>query len=265
MSTRALVVGIVTTVLIGIGLSGCQTMPESGSGDDQTGTLGEVKEQSPADVYVELGIAYMRERQHAVALRKLKQAVEADPKSARAHNVIALLYEQLGESEQAEKHYLRAVKLDPDNPFIRNAWGSFLCNGEDYEAALVQFAKALENPLYPTPWVAMTNAGLCANRAGDKKTAERYFRQALTRNPKFPIALSQMAELNFDQRNFLSSRAYLQRYLAEAKHTPRTLWLGFQVENELGDRDTAASYKLLLQSKFPDSQEVQYLREYEQR
>ncbi len=253
---------LITVLILLGGCGGSGALKETG---DDTGGLGEPKEESPADIYVKLGIAYMREGQYAVALRKLKQGLEADPQSAEAHNVIALLYERLGENGLAEEHYSQAVQYEPDNPFVRNAWGSFLCKRKKYAQADEQFMKALQNPLYPTPWVASTNAGLCARRTGDMGKAEKHFRQALTTNARFPVALYQMADISFEQGDMMSSRAYLQRYLAAAEHTPRTLWLGVRVEDKLGDQNTVASYKMLLRSKFPDAPEVQLLREYERR
>ncbi len=261
-SSAVLFVALAAVVITLLGCGGSASYKTS---EDETGELGREREASPADIYVQLGIAYMQEGQYAIALRKLKQALEADANSAEAHNVIALLYERLGEMGLAQEHYNQAVRLEPDNPFVRNAFGSFLCLQRKYAEAEEQFQRALRNPLYPTPWVANTNAGLCARRAGDKASAERYFRQALTANSRFAPALFQMADLSFEQDNYMSSRAYLQRYLSEAEHTARSLWLGVRVEDGLGDQNAVASYKMLLRAKFPDAPEVQMLREYEQR
>lgn len=261
---RSSAILIVLLAAIAITLLGCGGIDSYKDSEDETGELGRIKKDSAAEIYVKLGIAYMREGQYAIALRKLKQGLAADPKSADAHNVIALLYERLGEGRLAEEHYIRAVQLEPDNPFVRNAWGSFLCQQKKYAEAEAQFKRAVQNPLYPTPWVATTNAGLCARRAGDMAKAEQYFRQALTVNARFPVALYHMAELSYEQDNYLSSRAYLERYLAVADHSARTLWLAVRVEDRLDDQNAVASHKMLLRAKFPDAPEVQLLREYEQ-
>ncbi|MEW8430185.1 MAG: hypothetical protein AB2615_10730, partial [Candidatus Thiodiazotropha sp.] len=82
-------------------LSGCATQQQAA---DTTGNLGREKRNSPAKIYVEMGMAYMRDGQSAIALQKLKKALEVDEKSAEANNVIAILYEQLGETTRAGKH-----------------------------------------------------------------------------------------------------------------------------------------------------------------
>ncbi len=240
--------------------SGCQTANVR----DNTGDLGVQTAESPADIYVQLGLAYMQEGRYDVALRKLKHGIELDPNHAQAHNVLGVLYERLGETEEAETHYRKALRLAPKDPYIRNAWGSFLCKQGKYREADEQFDLALKNPLYETPWVALTNAGICARQIPDTKKAETYFRKALTLNKTFASALYQMARISLEKGNALTARGYLERYLSVAKHTPASLLLGVRIEHALGNEDTEASYRLLLQRKYPDAPEVQQLDEIPQ-
>lgn len=212
----------------------------------------------------ELGLAYLRERDLERALIKLTKALEQDPSNAKAHAAIAVTYENLVRPDKAENHYARAVELDPMDSYARNAYAVFLCRKGEVDTALKHFDAAVDNPLYPQPEVALANAGQCA-RSKDSVLAERYLRTALRRNAQFAPALFQMARISFENSNALSARGYLQRYLAVAKHTPQTLWLGIQVERELGDRDAVASYSLLLQGQFPDSEEARLLQESKRR
>jgi len=247
-------VGVLTVLL-----SACATT----GGEDATGNLGVDRRDSPAKIYVEMGVAYMRDNQDAVALKKLRRAIEVDPDYPDAHNVLGILYERLGETDLAAKHYNRAAALDPRDPFIRNARGSFFCKRGDYPQALQEFDLALGNPLYPTPWVALTNAGLCSERAGDPIKAEGYYRRALTANQRYTPALFQMAELTFQQNNDLSARAYLERFHSEASATAASLWLGVRVEKRLGDRIKSVEYKRRLLKEFPDAPEIQALNQSE--
>lgn len=231
--------------------------------DDSTGNLGVERRDSPAQIYVEMGIAYMRDGQDAVALKKLNRAIEVDSKNPSAHNVIAILYERLGETALAAKHYERAAELDPRDPFIRNARGSFFCKQGQYDKALREFENALGNPLYPTRWVALTNAGLCIERSGEQVKAEEYYRRALTANPRYTPALFQMAEISFEQHNDMSARAYLERFHSEVPATAASLWLGVRIEQRLGDRVKAVEYKRQLLKDFPDAPEIQALNQSE--
>ncbi|MEE9575609.1 MAG: type IV pilus biogenesis/stability protein PilW, partial [Gammaproteobacteria bacterium] len=137
----------------------------------------------------------------------------------------------------------------------------FLCRESRFDEAEAAFLKAANNPLYATPEIAYSNAGSCAMNQGKLDIAETYFRDALQKNPRVAIALLQMAEISYDTNNYLSARGYMQRYLEISAHTAKSLWLGIQIENELGDKNTLSSYKLLLKNKFPDSKEADMLRD----
>ena len=241
-------------------LPGCASQGQVSNDGDTTGDLGVEQRDSPAAIYVEMGIAYLRDNQPAIALKKLKKAISVDPQNAEAHNVIAILYERLGNIGLAGEHYEKAVTLQPQNPYIRNARGSFFCKQGFYEKAGREFDDALTNPLYPTPWVAMANAGLCAELSGNMVEAETYYRKALSSNDKYPQALYQMAKLSLAQKNYLSARAYLERYNSVARATAASLWLGVQIERSLGDPIRMRDYSTQVIEEFPDAPEVQMLR-----
>lgn len=211
----------------------------------------------------ELGIYYLREGDHALAMNKLTKAVNQNPVNPDAHNAIALLYVRLGEMQDADDHFRKAVKIEPKNSSFHVSYGAFLCNRNQLEAADKHFKVALNDPLYARREIAYTNAGNCALRGGNNKKADEYFRGALTVNPKFSPALYQMARLNVMQKNYLSGRAYLQRYAEVSPPSAKTLWLSIQVEKELGDKNAVASQAMLLKDRFPDSDEVKKLHEME--
>ncbi len=251
---------LITAIILLLALfTGCATTGKQ----DSTGNLGIERKDSPAQIYVEMGVAYMRDGQNGVALKKLNRAIEVDPRHPDAHNVIAILYERLGEIEQARDHYERASTLSPKDPYIRNARGSFFCKQGEYKEALREFEIALGNPLYPTPWVALTNAGLCTERTDDKEKAERYYRRALSANSRYSPALYQMAKLSFETNNHMSARAYLERFHSEVSPTAASLWLGVRIEQRLGDRVKAVEYKRQLLKEFPDAPEIQALNQSE--
>ncbi len=247
-------------LVLSVVLSACATQ---GGMSDATGSLGAEKKNSPAKIYVEMGMAYMRDNRNAVALQKLKKALEVDDSYADAHNVIAILYEKLGEGDLAGKHYDHAVALDAKDPFIRNARGSYYCRRGRFEAANQDFETALSNPLYPTPWVALTNAGLCTERQGKIEVAEGYYRRGLTANPKYAPALIQMAGISLKQKNYMSARAYLERYHSESKPNAASLMLGIRIERKLHDLAKAGEYRERLLKDFPDSPEIQSLNQME--
>ena len=217
--------------------------------------------QEIAVANLNLGIAYMQQGHYQLALEKLTRAQIAKPDFAPTYNALGLLYQRVGENDTAEENFKYSLKLDPNDSSIMNNYGLLLCQTGRYDEADKLFNDAASNPLYTTPEVAISNAGTCALKNGKADDAENYFKQALSKNPSLGPALIQMAEITYDNNDYSSARDYLHRYLAFNDHSPKTLWLGIRIERELGDKDTLASYELLLRNKFSDSKEAQLLEE----
>lgn len=215
--------------------------------------------------YVELGIEYMKQGQYDVALSRLQRALAIDSTSPEAHNAIALLYDRLEQTPLAEEHFRKAVDYDPQFAAAHNNYGTFLCRQGRHEAGEEHFLLAGNNTLNPNRDVAFTNAGLCMREKGAVDKAETYFRKALKINPRQPLALLAMARLSFEQQRYLPARAYLQRYAEVGTSTAESLWLGYRVESQLGDRNAASSYAVALRGRFPDSEEVRLLNQADAR
>ncbi|MCB1875900.1 MAG: type IV pilus biogenesis/stability protein PilW [Chromatiales bacterium] len=219
--------------------------------------------EESVSIYTQLGVGYMQEGNYALALDKLNRALKLDSDNADANSAIAVLYERLGENERAEKHYRISVNQKGQISGALNNYGGFLCRQGRVDEAEERFIAAASDPLYPSPWIAYTNAGNCALGENDTAKAERYFRRALQAGSRFAPALYPMAKLMFDAGDFLRARAYLQRYQEVASHTAQSLWLGVQIERRLGDRNAAGSYAQLLKNTFTDSEETGMLLELE--
>ena len=207
-----------------------------------------------------LGMEYMNRGQYEVALGKLRKATRDDPTFAPAETVLAVLYERIGDMDQAVKHYQKAYQIDPVVGDVNNNYVVYLCQTGKQPQAMMHFQKALDDPFYVSPSVALTNAGSCALQAGDAATADEYLRRAIKIEPDFPDALLTMARLNYLEKNFLKSRAFMQRYEAVASHDAESLLLGYRIEMASNDKKAANRYNLLLESNFPDSNQAEELR-----
>ncbi|MBN1240407.1 MAG: type IV pilus biogenesis/stability protein PilW, partial [Gammaproteobacteria bacterium] len=196
-------------------------------------------------------------------LEKLQRALEEDSRLADAHSAIALAYDQLGNSEEAERHYRRATQLEPGNGAAANSYAVFLCRRDRWHDAEPYFRRAADNPRYPTPAAALSNAGVCAMSAGEPERAEEYFRAALAQDARFPEALSGMMELAYQQENYLQARAFLQRYTDVSEPDAQILLLCFNIEQRLEDPAAAERCAARLRSEFPESAELAQLRQFE--
>lgn len=234
-------------------LSACASQPPGGS--DQKSN-----KRKAAESNTSLGLEYMNRGQYEVALGKLKKATRDDPGYAPAETVMAVLYERIGELNEAGKHYRKAYEIDPEDGDVNNNYGVFLCKTGKRSEAMERFRTALDDPFYSSPSVALTNAGSCALKAGDLATAEEYLRKALKIDPAFPDTLLTMARLNYLENNYLNSRAFIQRYETVSNHDAESLLLAYRIELASSDSRAANKYKLLLESNFPDSKQTDEVR-----
>lgn len=207
----------------------------------------------------QLAIEYMKQGQLAVAKEKIEKALRENPRDIGVQMSAGLVYERLLKADQAEDHFREALRIDSANPDAQNALGAFLCRNGKMKDGEEMFLRAAKNPLYTTPEVALTNAGVCARQDGKLDKAEEFLRQAIAQPARYPEALLQLSGVAFDGGKFLEARAFLQRYLAQTPGTAAVLLLGYRIEKALGDSAAMADYAGQLHSRFPDSEETKVL------
>ena len=173
-----------------------------------------VEEKKAADYNSELGVRYLQQGRLKLADEKLRKSLVQNPNSAQSNHYFALLQQRLGINEQASLHFKKAIKITPQDPELRNNYGSFLCKTNKPQAAVTQFLAAIKNPLYSTPEFAYTNAGICLRKASNANNAqaEKYFHLALEKKVSFPSALLELAKLYGDQGNSEKSQTFMARY-----------------------------------------------------
>jgi type IV pilus assembly protein PilF len=224
------------------------------------GTIGARSSDTDAAIAnMNLGAGYLRQGNTKLAIERLQRALAQDPRLVQAHSTLALAYDQSGSPEDAEAHYLRATQLAPSDGGAANAYAVFLCRRNRYDDAAPFFRRAANDSSYETPEVALTNAGVCARDAGKPDAAAENFRAALARNANYPDALLNMMELSYEQRNFLQTRAFVQRFMGVRPATAQVLLMCVNVERELGDEEAADRCAAQLRNGFRGSNELQQL------
>ena len=240
----------------------CVTLVTLAACASSGGSDGRASDEDAAIANMNLGAGYLRQGNVELAIERLRRALAQDPELVLAHSTIAFAYDQVGSFEEAETHFRRATELDNQDGAAANAYAAFLCNrGNRWAEAEPYFRRATQDLDYQTPEVAMTNAGVCARDAGDLQKSEEYFRAALTRNPRYPDALSNMVELSYQRADYLQTRAFTQRYLAVRPATASVLWMCYNAERALNNASAAETCATQLRSGFPGSPELAQLNE----
>ncbi len=240
--------------LLAILLAGCaseQTLPEQPRVDQN-----EVLQKQ-----LELGVGYLRNGEYQRAKEKLTRALEIDPKSATAHTTFGLVFQLEGEPELAEQYFKTAIRLDSQLTQARNNYGAFLFAEKRYHEAVEQLSAASENRFYPNRAVVFENLGVAYRRIGDMEGADYAFGRAVQLNPDQARALLELAEIRFDQQNYVQSRDFYRRHTLVARQSPRSLWLCIRVARIFRDEDEEASCELVLKNIYPASEEYRMYQE----
>lgn len=231
---------------------GCALIPDFG--DDGMST------SEKANLNLQMGVRYLEMNMLEVAKEKLETAYTLDSRNPEILNALAIYYERMKNDDEAADYYESAINKAPDNYSIKNNYGRFLCERNRQEKGLSLLQESLDSPLNKRPWLALTNIGICRLQQKDVTQAEDHFRRALQANPEYPPALQEMMKISYNKQQYMSARAFLERYLAVAKHSPETLWYGFQTERALGNSQGADSYKEQLIMTFPTSTEANQVK-----
>jgi type IV pilus assembly protein PilF len=218
-----------------------------------------------------LGIEYLRRGELATARDKIERALKFDSNLAVAHTAAGMLYDRLAEPDRADRHFKSAIRRQSDDPELLNHYGVFLCRQSRVDEGVQMILKAARNPIYPSPYLAYTNAGLCMSGAGRMKEAEQHYMTALQLRPKFTRALAELAGLHHGRGDNQQARVYIDRFLAASRELltadpelPGMLWLGVRVERALDNPDQADAYGRRLKTEFPQAEQTRALVKSEQ-
>ena len=72
------------------------------------------------------GVQMARSNLWREAMFRFQRAVDLDPKSAVAHNNLAVAYEANGDYDNAQKEYREALRLDRSNQYIQKNYSRFV-------------------------------------------------------------------------------------------------------------------------------------------
>jgi len=240
---------IALALLIGFSLSACISTT--------TGTPApEADDDNAAELNYQLGARYYQSGNYELARDRLMGAVELDPKMAKGYSTLGLTYEALGNLRLATEAYENAIKAAPQDFDVQNNYAVFLCKQRDFDGAKKYFEKAASARTNDYAERTLTNAGMCLAQEPDLEEAEKFYRKALEVRPTYGEALLQLCLLKYQELDFLSARAFLQRYMAVSTVTAGVLYLAAEIEGKLGNDRGRAEFVDQLLREFPDSPEA---------
>lgn len=148
-------------LLVALCLSAC-TMQQTHSVADQY-------QLSLAQAQLELGLGYLEQERLTLAQQHLEKAVAHAPSRhtiwRQAHYGLALGHLRSGDERRSEYHFLHALQGPKPYPEAENGLGVLRCRQGQVAEADDYFKRAIENPHYSTPEVALKNRSACRAEA----------------------------------------------------------------------------------------------------
>ena len=161
-----------------VGLADCYLVLEQYAGRPSSGTLPKARaaalraleiDDSLAEAHASLGMVNYQLWQPAEAEKEYKRAIELNPTYATAHHWYSLLLTGAGRSDEAMAEIERAQQADTLSPIVAINVGGQLLQRGDFDAATVQYHKALDlNPNFPR---AISDLGLIDAKRGHEQEA----------------------------------------------------------------------------------------------
>ncbi|CBL45759.1 Putative pilus assembly protein [gamma proteobacterium HdN1] len=210
--------------------------------------------------YVQLGMAYIQDREMTQASRVLNKAAKINSDDAALNNAYGLFYLLEEDNKKAEEHFLRAIRSDAEFSAAYNNYATLLYNAGRYAEAVKYLKVATRQYRYDRRFQIYESLGNCYIQLNEQDKAEHAYLKALQLFPRLPNSMLGLAELYLEKGNYALSKQYLTQHEAIAKPSAKQLWVGIRLQRQLGDVDKLASYELALRRLFPGSPEY---REYE--
>ncbi len=217
------------------------------------------KRGNAAEFNVQLGVAYLRQGNLALAKEKLDKAMAQGPRDPSVHSAMGLLYDRLDKRQEADEQFRTALRLAPHDPDILNNYAVYLCRIGRTDDGVKYFMEAAHNALYRTPEAAYTNAGVCLRAANRFDRAVESFEKALSIRANYSEAAYQLIDLRYTRRELTDARTQLDRYLGTFDPTPDLLLIGVRIMRAQGDRLAAEKLSRRLRVDFPRSDQARAL------
>ena len=251
-------------------LNACVTRTINSDGSIQSTVIDKNK---LSDTYIDLAIEYQQHNAPQIALERANLAVSTKDDNPKAYMIRAMIYQQLGQYDSAERDFKKALWLNDKYSEDNVNYAVFLCDQKRYPEALYNFSQALDNPLYYTPEIGYYSRANCYAKQGSFESANKDYLTALNYKTPPQDTYVAISRLQFNHQNYQLANYYLNRYTSS--QTPETLWLHIQILQAMMDQGVSAtryreynSYRKtlgqLLIKNYGDTKEAQqYLLQYD--
>ena len=214
-----------------------------------------VNKEKALETHIQLGLGYLGQNNHESARLHLDKALKYDSQSPGALGAMALLYQMEAQPELAEEYFKKSLRVDPSLSRTRNNYGAFLYGQKRYQEAYQQFKYLADDFGYERRATALLSLGRVCLKLDKVAEGKQAFTQALGVSARLAPAHLELADLAFQAGDYQTAKYYHGKFVELQRQTPRSLWLGIQIERIFGNKDKEASYALVLKNLYAYSNE----------
>lgn len=178
------------------------------------------KETKTAEIHNDLAVEAMTAGRTQDALKEYNIALEADPEMPEALMGRGLVYEYgFDKLTEAEADYRKALLVRPRYSEAHNNLGQLLARTGRYPEALTEFDKALDDSLYPAPWVARCNHGQATFAMGKRDEGIAELKNCVKITPKYCAGHRALGRALTEQGKLKEAEAEFELY---ARHCDKS-------------------------------------------
>ena len=172
------------------------------------------REVEGALAHYDLGI-YAQQTNPQAALYEFNQALALNPQLTEAVHAKAVLFHlSFKRPGEAEALYQEALRQKPDYSEAKVNFGNLLAEQGRRAEAVALYEEALNDLMYPTPYLARANLGWLHFQSGNWELAQTNLRQAMAQNPSFCLAYFMSSSVYKAQGNLSAACEQLGMFAA---------------------------------------------------
>lgn len=259
-----------TIALLSMGVSGLTGCVQTAQPTQQTVTTSDPSRtkknpQEIAATRTAIAAEFIRDHKLDDAQRQLERALESDPKSAPANDMMGVLLQQEGSPNnlrKAEAYFKKALSLDPEFSQAHNNYGVYLSQVKRYNEAIAQFQLAGSALGYEGRASALENLGRTYLKINNKELAAQAFLKALDANRQSVIARSELIDILLSSGRTLEAKELYDdlAVLMGDNPDPRTLTQGIRIAKANGNMAQVQKLTQQVFDRFPLSPEAKQLK-----
>ncbi len=220
-----------------------------------------------SEARVALAAEYIKKGELDAAQRALELAFKANPKSAEANLMMAVLLQTEGSTinlNKAERYFKKALRLKKDFAQAHNNYGVYLLERGRVDEAKEHLERAGGALGYSGRAQALENLGRVLVLQKNTVEAKKTFTRALQVDATLAIAHFELANMALNEGNVATAKNLFSEYMkivGKDNLRAQALWLGARIANSLGDAVGFEQFANKLYLAYPNSVESGYAQQ----